>query len=209
MLAPLNRSPVTRSHCFWPTWANGDFDHTSVQLVITSSVWFLVVRSAIMSTTSLLNLEEIHPKELEIQYHHSDFLVTLIQTCIACLLDQLCAFGFFPDPRGTIWPLWGLEDYRHLGFVTSLPAAIWDLWRHFRPPSWIYGHMTSCYFVVTWLPVRKSCDWKSKMAAGSNVTNPRWHPAVMSQIQAGGNPLILLPPSVERGYNKPRGIRIL
>ena len=51
--------------------------------------------------------------------------------------------SFLPDPGGSFWMRWGVEDCRHLGFVTSLPAAILDLWRHFRSPSWISGHVTS------------------------------------------------------------------
>ena len=79
-------------------------------------------------------------------------------------------------------------------------SAILDLWRHFRPPSWICGDVTSgrhlgfpvTWFPVTWLlitwhPHRKSRDRKSKMATASDVTtNPRWRPEVTSQIQDGG-----------------------
>ena len=103
-------------------------------------------------------------------------------------------------------------------------SAILDLWRHFRPPSWICGDVTSgrhLGFVVTWFPLtwfpvgksrdqksrdrksrdrksrdRKSREHKSKMATGSDVTtNPRWRLEVTSQIKDGGPPP---PPPVPR-----------
>ena len=74
-----------------------------------------------------------------------------------------------------------------------VPAAILDLRRHFRPPSWICD--------VTWLPAaildfrwrdfRKWAEvtWPQIKDGGrksSDVTNPRWRPEVTSQIQDGG-----------------------
>ena len=102
---------------------------------------------------------------------------------------------------------------RHLGFVTSLPAAILDLWwRHFRSPSWICGHVICGHVIsghVTFYHVTSAPEitWpemtchKSKMATGSDVTtNPRWRPEVTSQIQDGGPPP---PPPVPRNV-RPR-----
>ena len=129
-----------------------------------------------MSPPSLPNVEEIHWKELEIEHHHSDVLVRLFQTCIACLLDQICACAFFARPWGShlvlLWIMW--------------IAAILDLWRHFRPPSWICDVTSGRHlgFPVTWLPV---ILWSRDFRLGSHVTgNPRWRPEVTSQIQDGG-----------------------
>ena len=65
-------------------------------------------------------------------------------------------------------------------------AAILDLWRHFRPPSWICDVTSGRHlgFPVTWLPNRKSRD--HKMTGGHVTGNPRWRPEVTSQIQDGG-----------------------
>ena len=76
---------------------------------------------------------------------------------------------------------WGFISVsgRHLGFVTSLPAAILDLWRHVTSGRHL-GFPVRKWTEVTWPEIqdggRKSRD----------VTNPRWRPEVTSQIQDGG-----------------------
>ena len=194
-------SPITRLRCFYlPTWADGDFDHTYGAVMITSSFWFSNMWLDAIFVLSVSNAKEIHWKEWQTEQYYPNFLVRPFSDVPGTLLPRP---GWHISWDGW-WRWW---------------SAILDLWRHFRPPSWICGDVTSgrhLGFVVTWFPVtwfpvtwllitwlphrksreRKSRDHKSKMATGSDVTtNPRWRPEVTSQIQDGGPPP---PPPVPR-----------
>ena len=151
--------------------------------MIASSFWFSNMWLDAIFALSVSNVKEIHWKELQTEQYCPHFLVRPFSDVQGTLL---------PRPGSHIW--WD-------GWWRWW-SAILDLWRHFRPPSWICGDVTSgrhlgfvvTLFPVTWFPVRKSRDkksrdrksrdrksrdHKSKMATGSDVTtNPRWRPEV-------------------------------
>ena len=136
VLAPPNRSSVTRSHCFWPTWANGEFDLTFGVVMIASSFWFSTMWLDAIFALSVSNVKEIHWKELQTEQYCPNFLVRPFSDVQGTLL---------PRPGSHIW--WD-------GWWRWWSAILDLWWRHFRSPSWICGHVISGHVIsgaeVSW-----------------------------------------------------------